>query len=211
MPSPVPLLAAWLLAAACASCAAPGGPASPQGAHEPHGWAVHDRALTLYGGRYVDSSLPEEILLFKPLEERDSHLLAAALSHVFARPAETNQWEVEGQVAKHTGEQDHWEFNLLALWRWKAFPWNEHLRTTLAIGDGLSLVSEVPAIEEESHPDTGSRRLLNYLLIEATFAPPSAKNWAFVFRIHHRSGIMGLFGGVDGGSNVLTGGLKFLF
>ncbi|MEO0650736.1 MAG: hypothetical protein AAFZ65_08660, partial [Planctomycetota bacterium] len=74
-----------------------------------------------------------------------------------------------------------------------------------------SFATEVPPLEEQSQGNDGATQLLNYLLLEATVGVPSVPNWDFVFRIHHRSGIFGLFDGVSGGSNVLALGVKYTF
>jgi hypothetical protein len=114
---------------------------------------------------------------------------------------------VEGQLTKHWGIQDNWEANLLAIYRWKKFPWSSFMRTSAAIGNGISIASEVPPIENQS-TYTGSSQVLNYLLLETTFGAPAA-NWDFTLRIHHRSGIMGAVNNVIGGSNVVGVGLRF--
>jgi hypothetical protein len=41
--------------------------------------------------------------------------------------------------------------------------------------------------------------LLHYFSPELTFADPDNKDFEIVTRLHHRSGIFGLFGGVAGG------------
>lgn len=166
--------------------------------------------LTLYAGRYTDQRLLEDVLGQNALHFEQDWLLAAAL----ARPVYTgdcHDWEIEGQLAKHAGEQTHWETNGLVIYRWTCFPWNGFLRTSAAIGDGLSYATAVPSLELASHTNVGAQRLLNYLLIETTFAPAWAKDWSLVVRIHHRSGIFGLFGGVHGGSEVIAVGVKITF
>jgi len=50
--------------------------------------------------------------------------------------------------------------------------------------------------------------LLHYLLLEATFGPPNSP-WSVVTRIHHRSGIFGLFS--HSGSNVISAGVRYRF
>lgn len=168
------------------------------------------RALTLYAGRYTDASLPNDIALLRPVHFESSELAALAYAQRFHRFAgEGGQWEWEGQVAKHTGDQDHLELNALVVLRWQRFPWSENLRTSVALGEGLSWASEVPALEESLHTDGDAAQLLNYLLIEAAAGLPSMPDWDLVFRIHHRSGIFGVFDGVDGGSNVLAVGVKW--
>ncbi len=184
------------LAGACfAACASPG-----------------DRAITAYAGRYTDDSLPESILVFNDVHYEDSRLGALAYSEVIQRFADGDgQVEWELQVAKHWGEQTHEELNALAIVRWSRFPWSEGLRTTLAAGDGLSWASEVPPLEAASHTNEGARSVLNYLLLELTAGLPSQPAWDVVLRVHHRSGIFGLFDGVDGGSNVIAFGIRWRF
>jgi hypothetical protein len=92
--------------------------------------------------------------------------------------------------------------------RWRNFPWNRYVATSLAIGDGLSYVSRVPDQEEEDNDDTN--KLLNYLMLEATLALPSYPQWQLLYRIHHRSGVYGLFGD-NSGSNVIGVGLRYHF
>lgn len=168
-----------------------------------------ERALTIFGGQYSQAGLAHDILLLGDPDLDDSYLLAAGLSHA-AAPRERHRWEAETQVVRHFGAQDNWELNQLAIVRLLDMPGQEYLRSTAALGEGLSLASNEPRLEDEEKPDTGTTRLLNYLLFELTVAPPRETNWAFVFRIHHRSGIFGLFDGVTGGSNALTVGVRFV-
>jgi hypothetical protein len=44
-----------------------------------------------------------------------------------------------------------------------------------------------------------------------TFALPNTPKWNLVFRLHHRSGIFGLFDGIEGASNAFGIGLKYKF
>jgi hypothetical protein len=54
-------------------------------------------------------------------------------------------------------------------------------------------------------------KLLHYFSPEFTFADPNHRDWEFVVRYHHRSGVMGLFNSVWGGSNIVTGGVRHRF
>jgi hypothetical protein len=171
-----------------------------------------DRALTAYVGQYMDAALVDEILISQPLREQDAYLAVLAYSESFHSFADgAGQWEWEVQAGQHFGEQTHQELNGLVVLRWKRFPWSDRLRTSLAIGEGLSLATEVPPLESASQYNEGATELLNYILLEATVGLPGAPHWDFVLRIHHRSGVFGLFDGVDGGSNVLALGLKYTF
>lgn len=116
--------------------------------------------------------------------------------------------ELEAQVGKYFGDQDHWEFNMPILgFRWHRFPWDERLDTSFAWGIGPSYATEEPEIELETNANTS--RWLIYWFGELTFGPPAA-NWEVLLRLHHRSDG---FGSVaeDGGSNALGAGLRFHF
>lgn len=149
-------------------------------------------------------------MLSKPVDFMDAYLLVMAGTKAFRMDNPAHQWEIEGQLAKHFRAQRHWELNILAIYRWKRFPWHERLPTTLAIGDGLSYATDVPPLEAASTTNEGAGRLLNYILVEMTVAPPQVKSWSFIVRVHHRSGVYGLFDGVEGGSNVIGAGIKVL-
>jgi hypothetical protein len=77
----------------------------------------------------------------------------------------------------------------------------------LSVIEGLSATSEVPNYEQTYRKTSTS--LLNYLAFEAEAV--FATHWAAVFRIHHRSGLGGLFDGVTKGSNGYLGGLRYRF
>ena len=171
---------------------------------------ANDRYLTIYNGVYTDDRLGD-VLLSKPVKQIHSNLAVIAWGKAYAFESPNHQWELEAQIGKHYRDQSHLEFNLLAIYRWQKTPWDNILKTSFGIGDGLSYASEVPPLEAASHTNTGAARLLNYILFEMTAAPPQAKDWAMVVRVHHRSGIDGLFNDVKGGSNVIAIGLKFRY
>lgn len=164
-------------------------------------------ALTVYSGKYSDDRLGD-VLVSKPVHFMDSYLAVAAVSKIFPLASRSHQWELEGQLAKHYRGQSHWEFNALAIYRWQRFPWNPYLKTSIALGDGLSYATSTPPLEAASTTNVGATRLLNYILVEITYAPPQVKDWALVVRVHHRSGVYGLFNDVEGGSNVIGMGIK---
>jgi hypothetical protein len=123
-------------------------------------------AVTLYAGVFSTEELYKVLTLSADYEE--SYVGVAALSWQFFRLGEHIRLEVEGQVAKHFGEQHHWELNALVIARWATFPWNAYLHTTFAVGEGISCATEVPELEREE----GASQWLNYLLFEVTFALP---------------------------------------
>ncbi|NKI34088.1 hypothetical protein HFP89_02770 [Wenzhouxiangella sp. XN79A] len=143
----------------------------------------------------------------------DSYLVAVSPGWVHIQ---TKNWrfEVEGQAVRHWGDfQDHWEFNAAYIARWMPFFWDDYVDTSFAVGAGVSYATEVPLIEPRAERigELESTKLLGYLMIEFEFSPPNDSPFAAFVRLHHRSGGKGLFEDVNGGSNFITGGVRWDF
>jgi hypothetical protein len=166
-----------------------------------------DRLMVgLYGGRTCYDSLES---IFSDREYADSYISALTVGKGVGGYKHYLDLEVEGQIVKHWGDQDHFEFNALLGLRWLPFPWDRYLDTSFAVGEGLSYATDDPEIELEKHDRTA--RLLNYLMFELAVAVPQRPQWTLFARVHHRSGAFGLFDGVSGGSNVVGAGLRYAF
>lgn len=78
---------------------------------------------------------------------------------------------------------------------------------------GLSVIEGLSGLSALSNYEATHRReatqVLNYLAFEAEIG--LSKQVAAVFRIHHRSGVGGVFSGVTAGSNGYLGGLRLAF
>lgn len=168
---------------------------------------LKDYALTVYAGRLTDGDWQES---FGPgTEFIDSDLVVAALSRTLARsPDGARGYELEGQIAKHSGLQDHWEYNLLGAVRWHRLPWRDTVNSTAAVGLGVSYASAVPRAEA-TIINSSSERLLAYWYLELTLGPLGS-DWQASLRMHHRSSAYGLFGD-NGGSNAVTLGVRYSF
>ncbi len=140
----------------------------------------------------------------------DSQFVGLVLNRVMFSFWRHFTFELEGQVIKHFEKQRNWEYNGLFLVRFHPFILDQYLDIDLAAGEGLSYASSIPVIEEEQHPNDSSR-LLNYIVFEVAFTLPRYRNWTLVTRIHHRSGVFGIFDGANGGSNFFAAGLRYHF
>ena len=169
--------------------------------------AKEDWAATVYGASQLRGDIWQTF--YEPDFDTSYYFIALAVSRRIYSFTKNLDLELEGQGVKHMGNQHHWEFNGLVTVRWLTFPWNRYIGTTLAIGDGLSYATRTPNLEKELHDKTS--RFLNYLMLELTFALPETPAWSLVVRLHHRSGILGLFNDVEGASNALGMGLKYKF
>lgn len=193
------------------------------------GWYV-----CAYLGQLVDSDL-YQVLSFQA-DLLPSYMVTLAAGKEVWRYNSYFGVELEGQVAHYFNDyvfecdtpsclaaypddspsatQNHWEFNALFTVRWLKFPWDKYIDTSFAVGEGVSYATSVPAVERDLHGevvglDTKTSEWLNYLMFEATFGLPSYPSWDLIFRIHHRSGVFGLYNGVDGGSNTIAVGLRY--
>jgi hypothetical protein len=119
--------------------------------------------------------------------------------------------QVAGKVSARAQPSGEWipELTAYAVFRWRRLPWNRTVATTLAVGEGVSIVGSVPEVEKITTGEGKTRHFLNYLMFEATFAVPSLPYVQLVGRIHHRSGVFGLFGGAtESGSNTVGLGIR---
>ena len=122
-----------------------------------------------------------------------------------------SRFQVAGKLVGRYQESGNWisEVDAYIALRWRRLPWNHVLATSLAIGDGLSYVSRVPDVEIFTTEVGGTSQLLNYLMLEMTLAVPSLPYVQLVGRIHHRSGMFGVFGDAqESGSNAVGLGLR---
>jgi len=169
-------------------------------------------AVSVYVGRYSQDTLLQVATETFDLnfDDRD-YVGVVAVSRVLKNPTTSRSWEFEAQFGKHFNGQSHAEINLAVFHRWRQFRWNRGVRTTMAIGSGLSYAFEDPPFEAANPSNDGTTRLQFYLGLEATLAPPAWEHFSFLLRIHHRSTVAGLFGGVDSGSNYLSLGGSYQY
>lgn len=120
--------------------------------------------------------------------------------------------EVAGNITRRQDPNGLiYEFDPYLNFRWKTFPWDHYVTTTFAIGDGLSYATGIPLREQHDSSNNNAKRLLNFLVVEATFAAPSDPDLQFVVRVNHRCGAWGLFGAGNLSSNAVGLGIRYLF
>ena len=163
-------------------------------------------AIAVFGGVMTNSDAVDFLTPWT-LDLRESNMVALAATYGIGRFDHRFGFEIEGQIMRHFGDQDHWEITLPIIGRWEAFPWDDVVDTSLAIGAGPSYASEKPKVEVANEGD--SRRLLLYWMMELELGPPG-KDWSALIRLHHRSTVYGLIGDA-GGSNAVLVGLRQRF
>ena len=166
-------------------------------------------SATLYVGQFYHDHLQDIVLtdaLFTESNFYDSRVVTLSLGRELARSGSWVAWEAEAMVGKHFGLQDHLEVNAFFAARWLRFPWDRLLDTSFAVGEGISWAAKRPFTEGEFR-QRRARHILNYFVVEAAFSLPRAPRWSLVSRVHHRSGVFGLFGTREG-SNFVGFGLR---
>ena len=172
--------------------------------------ALADRpmSVSVFGGQTLDNVWEDVFFAPGDLNFESAGLVGIAGAIEVAEPFPGLTLELEAQLVRHFGDQDHWEVNLpVVTGRWSRFPWSETLDTSVAYGLGLSWTSEKPALEVRNEGD--SEQLMAYWMIEIDAALP-IENWRLVGRLHHRSPAYGVFGD-EGGANALVLGLRRRF
>lgn len=119
--------------------------------------------------------------------------------------------EAEGGTSFRFGDEKLGEAWTALYLRYDNLPWNDTVFTTIGFNTGLSLLSDPSEFEQSRDSNGNGSRLLHYLGPEITFASPSNKDVEFVFRLHHRSGVFGLFDDTVSGSTFLSSGLRIRF
>jgi hypothetical protein len=181
----------------------------PAGITDEHPWTV-----TFFNGVYTDRRFGKAVFNLPGSFEKN-YLQGIALSRHLAR-----FWhdcfavEAEIMAARHhgrhrQGNQSYQEYVAALFLRYDRFPWNDRLHTSIALGEGLSLASKVPMREVQIRGN--SQRLLNYLALELELTLPDHPRYSLTYRIHHRSGVFGLFGDVRGASDYYLLGLRCRF
>ena len=113
-------------------------------------------------------------------------------------------------IGKCFGDMQAVEFWGAVAFRWTAFPWNNYVKKTIAISEGVSLATQVDTVERDANPNHAGSVFLNYLF-EITLSLPRYEKYELVFCIHHRSGLYGLIGNVNAGSQFGNVGLRVHF
>lgn len=165
--------------------------------------------ISLYTGEYSNTAL-NEIVRFNTAFER-SRVHVISIGKELGTLKDYIGYEVEGQVAWHSGKQTHAEVNGAFTLRWLPFPWDRYLDTSFAFGNGLSYATSEPELEIREGDEEETNQLLYYILVELAFAVPRYPSWDVFVRIHHRSSVFGLIDGISTGSNFVGLGLRYKF
>ncbi len=186
----------------------------------PGALADDNASVALLYGKLTDNDFIE--IPFQSPDFESVHMLGLSLRKELAELHETAGFiperlflDAEGVLAAKWGrlgdiDQDFQEIAASVNLRYD-FPEYVPAANSISFGNGLSLTSTESKFEENLTIGDETRALLWYMMLEIDFDLPGTDKWKALCRIHHRSGVYGLFGGVDGGSNYITMGLRYMF
>ncbi len=194
---------------------------SPAPTIYPEGQALYDQypwSVLYYYGVTVNNPLVD-VLTLHNLERWPEHIQSIEVAHTLSQDNFLRRLvnpivgvvQLAGNVTVRQGDNEHtiYEFDPYIIFRWANLPWNHYVNTSLAFAEGVSYDTSIPAIEKNDNENT--KRFLNYLMFEATFALPSYPQLQLVARVHHRSGAYGLYHAGNTGSNDIGLGISYLF
>ncbi len=169
-------------------------------------------AATLFVGQLTENEL-SEIIIPRGTTFTKTSFIGGALSreiyrwHGFSVEAEAGLgYQFGGGSGQDAGHV--WG----ALYgRYNDFPWNDYVKTSVAISVGLNYMTDETDFENAETNDGDAEKLLHYLSPEITFAMPENENQEFVLRLHHRSSASGFFGCEGCGSNIIAFGFRQRF
>ncbi|HSR54732.1 MAG TPA: hypothetical protein VLN73_00720 [Alphaproteobacteria bacterium] len=160
-------------------------------------------SVFVYGGKASSNPFSESI----KFETTDVELLAGGVTARLYRFDFGLEVEGEMGAGRRFGDDRIWEFWVAAGLRWRDFPWNHIVNTTLALAfSGLHYTTAVSPYEEGFQENDGVQ-ILNFYSPELTLSLPSHPEIALLLRLHHRSSIFGLLG--SGSANFYSVGFRF--
>lgn len=166
-------------------------------------------AITAYYGFGTNAHI-EEIPTFS-FEDQSAYFGGIAYNRNFYNTDKFKGLSLEYELGfySHFGDfGSHEEGTIAIMARFNDLFPKKFFIESFAVGEGLSLATTDPAFEAYLHDGNKANDLLNYLAFELVFKFPQLQDTKFIYRLHHRSGVYGLFDGIDGGSNYISVGIR---
>jgi hypothetical protein len=119
--------------------------------------------------------------------------------------------EPEIGIGRRFGAQDETEIWGAVFFRYRGFPWDDVVTTSVAFSTGLNYATGVSRVERDRARRGDGDRWMHLFSPEITFALPRRPEAELMFRFHHRSGVFGLVSDAWGGAQYGTIGLRVRF
>lgn len=104
-----------------------------------------------------------------------------------------------------------YEINPYIRFVWQNFPWSGYINTIFAFGEGLSYATSIQQ-QDLIYPDRihERKRVLNFLAFEAGLSLPQYPQLEIYYRLHHRSGLFGIYSRRQG-TTAMGGAIRYHF
>ena len=151
-------------------------------------------SVTLFSGLFLKTDISEVLGVegkFTPpwrYKWGQSVNLEVAFAREVYRYEDMFRFELEVGAGQRFGVFHDQEFWVALYGRWTKFPWNDRVKTTIAVSTGLDYATTSPLWERSASGQSQGSHLMHYLSPEVTFADPANPNLELVFRLQHRSG-----------------------
>lgn len=181
--------------------------------HNPFAACEMNCMATIYVGKYVKTPMSDIYGLtdVKPWwnwKSKDSWLVSGSFSREVVTYNKLFAFETEVGIGKRFGDLEAGEGWAALYFRWKAFPWNHILRTSIGVSTGVNFATKIDQVERDK--STNTSRVLHYLSPEITFGLPDKPDLDLVFRFHHRSGgKLPIFNNTSGAAQYQTVGVRY--
>jgi hypothetical protein len=185
--------------------------------HDPFRPCAADCAVTVLSGGLVETAMMDIFVNqgIPPWKWKygRSAFIGAAVSRELVTWGNYGSIEGEIGVGKRFGIMDEGEGWVALYFRWKWFPWNEYVRTTIATSTGVNVATDIADWERKRTVNSGRGSYhQHYFSPEITFGLPQYPNTDLVFRFHHRSGAsLGIFNHTYGAAQYATVGVRHRF
>jgi len=174
-------------------------------------WADSDSgpvdSIAIFGGEGTERNFSDTLENLFDYQGSSDRMIAISAGRRVAWFRDLLSLDTELFYARHFGRESYNEFGATAFVRWHQFPWNDHVRTSFAVGVGPSYTTIYPKLEAQNLPEDRSK-ILNQFNLELTLALPEYAETALIGRLQHRSSVFGLINGVHHASNFLTVGVR---
>lgn len=173
--------------------------------------------VLLYAGRITNSTLGQVVGMNFTLDEEK--LYSIELTRTFAGDGPVRRYFgpmfqrfwLNFNVTYHDDpfKGNIYEFAPFISGHWRILNWHRKLQIHFAVGEGISYVTKVPM--REFRNSDSPKKVLNYLMFEFSFTSPQCPQLELVARIHHRSGVFGLYNANNSGSTAVGLAVRYFF
>ena len=140
----------------------------------------------------------------------DAYIVTLSASRSLVRYGKYFSIDPEIGVGRYLGNAYGFETWLSLYLRWRYFPWSDYVRTSIGVGFGPSVASNV-FIGQTGLTTTSGVGVANYFSPELELGLASQPSWGLVLRFHHRSNIWGVIPSNTDDAQFWTVGMRIHF